>query len=239
MHLSVLQWNVWFREQADHILHVLAEQQADIVCLQELTQDSYVNPGVNMPARIAALGYAYDYRQTLQFPGPQYYHMGNGIFSKHPIRERRHVYLQYEGTHAGVHHENRVYLEIVIETPVGFLTIGTAHLSFQPELSEVESTQLEHAIEHHRERFLFAGDLNVPPDAAAVRMLESHFKPIGPDYMHGTWPTKPYMFDGKTVPDLSRRLDYLFATRDIDIVEGRLIQTPYSDHLPIRLEIEL
>jgi endonuclease/exonuclease/phosphatase family metal-dependent hydrolase len=239
MQLSVLQWNVWFREHADNIASVLADQQADILCLQELTQDSYVNPSADIPARIAALGYEYDYRQTLKVPGAEYYHMGNGIFSKYPIRERRHVYLQYEGTHAGVHHENRVYLEITIETPVGFMTIGTAHLSFQPELVEVESQQLQHAIEHHRERYLFTGDLNVMPDTPVVKMLEQHLLPVGPDYTHGTWPTKPYVFDGMEVPDLSRRLDYLFATRDITVTKSCLIETPYSDHLPVRLELSL
>jgi len=239
MKLSVLQWNVWFRERADHIMSVLREQDADIVCLQELTQDSYVNPGIDIPACIAAHGYAHDYRQTLKHPGDQYYHMGNGIFSKYPIRERHHVYLQYEGTMAGEAHENRVYLEITIETPVGFLTIGTAHLSFEPELLETEATQLLRAIQHHRERYIFTGDLNVLPNAPVVSMLSEQFIPVGPDYNHGTWPTKPYSFNGVTVPGLSRRLDYLFATRDITVPHSSIIQTSYSDHLPIRLEIEL
>jgi endonuclease/exonuclease/phosphatase family metal-dependent hydrolase len=239
MSYSILQWNVWYREKAEHILTELQRADADIICLQELTADSYVNPGIDTPARIAELGYEYDYRPVYRHPGQQYYHMGNGIFSKFPIRGKRLVYLQEENTFDGRTIEGRIYMEVTIETPDGLLTVGTAHLSFEDELLEAQTDKLIEAIQHHRERFIFTGDLNVPPSSATVKRLDQKLRAVGPSYDTPTWPTKHYEFHGVTVPILDRRLDYLFATQDIQITGSQLIQTEHSDHLPIMLDIEL
>ena len=37
MQITVLQWNIWYKEPIENILKVLKEIDADIVCLQELS----------------------------------------------------------------------------------------------------------------------------------------------------------------------------------------------------------
>jgi endonuclease/exonuclease/phosphatase family metal-dependent hydrolase len=239
MKCSILQWNVWYREQADNILAELIKVDADIICLQELTSDSYINPGVDIPAAIARLGYEYDYHAVYRHPGEHHYHMGNGIFSKFPIRGKRLVYLQQEKISEGQIIEGRIYMEVTLETPGGLLTVGTAHLAFEEELLEPQTDLLLSAVQHHRERFVFTGDLNVPPNSATVKRLDEKLRAAGPSYDTPTWPTKHYEFHGVAVPILDRRLDYLFTTPDIRIAGSQLIHTEHSDHLPILLEVEL
>jgi endonuclease/exonuclease/phosphatase family metal-dependent hydrolase len=63
MQISVLQWNSWYKEKTQNIVTFLKEQNADIICLQELTID---NPDQNIrhaPQYIAEqLGYHYYYK---------------------------------------------------------------------------------------------------------------------------------------------------------------------------------
>lgn len=240
MRCTILQWNVWLRERADNILAELRKANADVVCLQELTDDSYVNPRIDIPERIAQLGYEYDYQPVYRHPGQQYYRIGNGIFSKFPVRGKRHVYLQEEQrSFGGRTIEARVYMEVTLETPTGLLTVGTAHLSFEEALLEAQTDKLIEAVQHHRERFIFTGDLNVPPGSATVKRLDQRLRAAGPGYDTPTWPTKHHEFHGVAVPILDRRLDYLYTTQDIQITGSQLIHTEHSDHLPILLEIEL
>lgn len=235
----IVQWNVWFRERAEHVLKVLRQIDADIICLQELTQNSYINPSVDIPQLIANMGYDYSFQLALKQDGPEYYHMGNGIFSKYPIVSRRHVYLAEESSRHP-QQEARIYLEVILQLPAGgLLTVGTAHLSFEVSQLETETDRLLNAIHHHAERFIFTGDLNAPPDSATVKRLEAKLRAAGPHYTQPTWPTKPYAFHGVAVPLLDKRLDYLFTTHDIHMTGSEVVQTTYSDHLPLVASLTL
>ncbi len=81
MTLKILQWNVWYKEKADSVLNFIKENDPDILCLQELTQDSKVNPSRNIVAEICSLGYETYYKLTIDRHREK---MGNGIFSKYP-----------------------------------------------------------------------------------------------------------------------------------------------------------
>lgn len=239
MDLKLLQWNTWFRERSENILEVLRQADADILCLQELTTDSFVNPGLDVSTQIEALGYHKFYHETLRHEGKNYYTMGNAIFSKVPMVNTKIVYVQFGNTEQPLARENRVYLEVSLDVPGG-LTIGTTHLSYFDELqgaAEIrkETGALLGAVEHHKERYLFTGDLNATPSSYAVYRLSKHFLHAGPNLSVPTWTTKPYPFHS----ELNRRIDYVFATKDIDVREAKVVQTDASDHLPILVTIKI
>jgi endonuclease/exonuclease/phosphatase family metal-dependent hydrolase len=234
MDLKILQWNVWFKERAQNIVAVLRQVDADIVCVQELTTDSYINSGVDMRSQISALGYHHFYHQTLQHPGKNYYTMGNAIFSKVPIIATKTVYVQFDTPDHPFARENRVYLEAKLDAPGGILTVGTTHLSYFDELlgaAEIraETGALMGALANNTERFIFTGDLNATPSSYAVQQLSRYFRHAGPDLTQATWTTKPYPYHA----GLDRRIDYVFTTADIKVTDARLIDTHASDHLPI------
>ncbi|HYH75312.1 MAG TPA: endonuclease/exonuclease/phosphatase family protein [Candidatus Saccharimonadales bacterium] len=236
MNYSILQWNVWFQEKAENIISQLQACDADIVCLQELTTDSYINPGTDLPRLIADLGYYSAYYQTLKRDGDHYYHMGNGLFSKYPILRTRQVLLREAESINGHSTETRAYLEATLETPSGDLTVSTAHLSFGAELAH-ETDRLLETIEGHPPHFIFTGDLNARPESETVTRLAEKLTHAGPAYEVGTWPSKHVSYDNNVIPYLSHRYDYIFTSDDITVVDSDAVQTEHSDHLPVKVTI--
>lgn len=242
MKLSVLQWNVWYKESADNILQELKRLEADIVCLQELTTNSAASPRRDIPAEIAALGYNPYFVHSLHDDEVD---MGNGIFSKLPISNARHVFVQHETPDSEDYsHENRIYLEVTVKTETGLFAIGTVHLSYTEEFlstteKDQETDRLIAAIEPNKERFVLTGDFNALPGSYTINALGKKLTSAGPGYDESTWTTKPFSYNGFEANKLEYRLDYVFTTPDIGVSDSRIIQTAASDHLPILTTIEI
>lgn len=245
MKLSVLQWNVLYKEKSENILQLIREIDADIVCLQELTQDSDINPKIDIPGHIAALGYNSHYFITLT---EKDFAMGNGIFSKYPIASKATEYTHrgkdlknYDNAYAD---EPRAYIEIQIEVNGQPLSIGTAHLSYSSKfvpspLRQKEDAKFISLVSNHDKRFLFTGDFNAIPESKLIQALAKKFQHAGPNFSHKTWTTEPFSYDGFTANTLDWRLDYIFTTPDIKVLDSKIIQTKYSDHLPVLVTIEV
>lgn len=234
MRIRVLQWNVWYREYADNIISELRRFAADIVCLQELTTDSYCNPGVNVPLKIAELGYEFEYFPTLNRPGTHHYKMGNGIFSKYPVVNSRRVFVARESDDR----ENRVYLEVELETSAGRLWVGTTHLSWIESEPLDEAEKLVEATAKRTSRFILTGDLNVAPGSRVLQKIENQLLNATSTPVL-TWPSKPYEGHGLSIRRLDRQLDYVFTTPDIKVLSTRALESAHSDHLPLLTELEI
>jgi len=242
MTLRILQWNVWYKEDAKNILAFLRETDADILCLQELTQDSEANPGQDIVADICRLGYDKTYKLTIDRAKNK---MGNGIFSKHPIVSSRTVYVQEEEPGSiDYTKENRIYIEANIRFNQDELTIGTTHLSYShafttsPE-KEAEATRLYDEVNQHSNAFVLTGDFNTTPNSPIIKRFESTLKNAGPELERPTWTTKPFAYNGFEADTLKWRLDYVFSTPDINVITSDVLQTTASDHLPILTTIEI
>lgn len=245
MKLTILQWNVWYREQADNILSFIKSVDADIVCLQELTQESFMNEGRNMPGEIAALGYHSAYSVALTRIERAPIRMGNGIFCKFPVHASRVITVQDEDINLKrLDHERRIYIEATLQLPDTMLTVGTTHLSFTDNFEEnwhkqEEINRLHKAISKPTDRFVFTGDLNALPHSKTVHMLEEFLVHAGPAYAEPTWTTKPVAYQNFEASGLGWRMDYVFATPNVKVVDSKLLQTDYSDHLPILTTIDV
>jgi len=242
MKISILQWNVWFKESADNILEELKRFDADIVCLQELTKDSLVNPGRDLEAEIASLGYQPAYALTID---RSHHQMGNGIFSKFSILSERQVYVQHEEPGStDFSRENRIYQEVTLDIPHRNLTIGTVHLSYTDTFVETKSkndefTKFLSAIKPNKENFVVTGDFNALPVSSYLSRISKQLQHAGPDFTEATWTTKPFEHYDFAADSLDYRLDYVFTTPDVKVVESKVLQTEFSDHLPILVTIEL
>jgi endonuclease/exonuclease/phosphatase family metal-dependent hydrolase len=242
MKLSILQWNVWFKEVADNVVQEIASIDADIVCVQELTKDSHVNPLRDLEAEIAVLGYESAYALTIDRP---HHRMGNGIFSKFPMLSERRVYVQHEEPGSeDFSKENRIYLETTLDIPHHNLTVGTIHLSYTDTFVETqekndEFTKFLSAVASNKEHFIVTGDFNALPTSGYIRKISKLLKSAGPGFEKPTWTTKPFEHYAFAADGLDWRLDYAFTTPDIKVVESKILQTEFSDHLPILITIEL
>lgn len=239
-----LQWNIWNQEGAGNILSTLKEIGADILCLQELNvNDAEYNRGINIPEFLGrGLGFNYFFGAASEKEEQKF---GNGIFSRFPIIDTKSVFIQNppqpgaaEGDYSK---EGRIYVEAVIQTEKGDITIGTTHMSYTDGFSSTpakdrETDNLVEILKNKTEKFIFSGDLNALPDSYTVNEISKHLKNCGPSLDEKTWTTKPFSYRGFETNALDWRLDYCFATPDIDIKSVHVVNTDFSDHLPILIE---
>ena len=102
-----------------------------------------------------------------------------------------------------------------------------------------ETDLLLAAIEENKRKFVLTGDFNAPPRSYTVDSIAQKLTSFGPPMIEPTWTTKPFSYNGFEETELSWRLDHIFGTSDLDIIESRVIDTKYSDHLPILVRVGL
>lgn len=243
--LKVMTWNVLYNEKADNILALVREINPDILCCQEITTDSHINPNRNVPAEIAKIvGGDYKYLEVLPSLDNRPASMGNAIISRLPIVKSRSVLVQKGGKDISYSTQTRGYIEVSVKIEENTFIIGTTHLSYVDGFVETkartkEADKLLDFIKNNDKDFMIMGDFNSAPDSSTVKKMEARFKAVGPDYSELTFTTKPFQHDAFRVDGLEWRLDYIFATSNINVLSSKIIKTKYSDHLPILAEIEI
>lgn len=245
MIISVLQWNILFTEDIHGIAAFLKAHPADIICLQELTIDYPTQRVKDTPRFIAQqLGYNYFAKDIpLKKTDGQIMNLGNGIFSRFPIVSTRLAWINETGQ-GGSDDERRAYLEVTLKIPGGEVTVATTHLSFIPYFKntprkEREAGDLMTETTRHKTHFIFTGDLNATPDSSIVQAISRHLKNAGPEFGQKTWTTKPFSYMGFEETKRNWRLDYVLITKDIQVVSAEILETNYSDHLPILAKLEI
>jgi endonuclease/exonuclease/phosphatase family metal-dependent hydrolase len=246
--IKILQWNVWYHEKYQNIIDFIKRSDADIVCCQELTVNfKEANPGVNVAAEIAkACGYNYYFHpMTIYGTEGEQVQMGNGIFSKFPILSKDFKYVQKKDPKIKNYDtEDRTYIEVDLDVDGTKLKVGTVHLSYGKEFKMTDKKQAEgerllEAVKYNHEKFILTGDMNSTPDSLIIKKLEEMFIHADPNTDRGTWTTKPFSYQGFEANSRDWRLDYIFATEDINVINNKIIDTSYSDHLPILAEIQI
>jgi len=245
MEVVILQWNVWNREDPANIVACVQRTGADIFCAQELIRDS--RRGLDTARFIAnGLGFAHffihaDTWDRWDCPEAQ----GNAIFSRYPILRTAHVYVTEPRHNPDVAmDEGRVYVEADIRIGASVLTVGTTHLSFTPrfEMNEARRRQADALVDIVKKKkhlYVFTGDLNAASDSYPIQRISEHLLNAGPAFSEKTWTTKPFSYQGFSEDRLDWRIDYIFTTPDVAVANAEIIQTAYSDHLPIRAKILL
>jgi endonuclease/exonuclease/phosphatase family metal-dependent hydrolase len=243
--LKVMTWNVLYKEKADNILSLIKRVDPDIVCCQEITADSYINPRRDVPHEISELlGGEYRYLEVLTLLDGKPGSMGNAVISKFPITKSRSTLVQKGGSEIRYSAQTRGYVEISFAVDGHEITVGTTHLSYLDRFVETaertkEADKLIDFISDNNQKFIVTGDFNSLPDSSTIKKMEKIFKSAGPDHSNKTWTTKPFNYENFRVDGLEYRLDYIFVTADIKVLSSDIIKTDFSDHLPILAEVEI
>ncbi len=248
MNIKLLQWNIWIKEKIEHIVKEIKRLDPDIICLQELTRECEYNRFIDTPDYIAnRLGFDYFFYEAQSWEKGPTKSQGNGIFSRWPIEKSSYTYIQQPPSSSFVKNssaEGRVYIQAEIQTNSELLTVGTTHLSFTKFFTDVDLKKrqidvLINSIKKNSRYFVFAGDLNSPPESYVVPQLTKMLNHAGPSFEQKTWATKIHDKDGFRVDSLQYRLDYVFATKDLQVKSAKIVQTDYSDHLPVLVEFDV
>lgn len=243
MTISVLQWNIWYKEPIENIAAFLLETKADIICLQEAMHNYPEQSTANSTKYLAEkLGYNY-YEKAIEIEGKDWL-QGNALLTRFPITKQRSVWINEPTGVGGYDDEHRAYVETVVDVHGKPFTVATVHMSYTKDFEitirkRAETDRLLNLVKHQGDNYVLTGDLNALPDSYTVRQLEKRLKNAGPDYGQNTWTTKPFSYEGLVVTELEWRIDYIFANKKMKVKSASVLNTDYSDHLPVLAIFEL
>ena len=246
MEVSVLQWNKWY-EGDEIVRNFLLENKADIICLQELLLENPVSDAINNPQQIAErLGYSSYYYKEIPIESSEGHQviLANVIFSHFPMVDKTFTWINQPIADGGYDDEYRAYVEVTLQVGGKKLTVGTTHMSythgFKPTANKrKETNRLLEILATKKQNYVLTGDLNALPDSYTVTEISKVLNHAGPAFDQKTWTTKPFSYQGFNETELKWRLDYVFTSRDVEVLSTKIIKTAYSDHLPILTVIGL
>lgn len=237
MQVTVLQWNIWYREPIENILKTLQAIDADIVCLQELSINNSEQTVSNTVAYLAGeLGFNVT---SCEIPlEDQEMNIANAIFTRFDMVSKRNVWINQPSGTNKYDDQYRAYVEADVKVQNTTLRIGTVHMSythaFEPtERKLAETDNLIQEIKDNDTDFILTGDFNATPDSKVIKQLGKQLVHAGPEISENTWATKSFSYGGFVAKELNWRLDYIFTSKDIKTVEADVIKTEFSDHLPV------
>lgn len=234
--IRLLQWNIWNNEDIDNIIKELKRIKSDIVCIQELV----IKDDNDIKIRKLKEVYPYIYYEKAD-TFKDNYSQCNAILSKYPIYDKKSIHVREpnQGKERDYSKEGRVYVEVKVKINDKELTIGTTHLSYTDRFMETEEkdkevTNLINRIK--KSNYILTGDFNTNKTSKYIKWLEDI---LVNNNTSNTWTTKPFSYNGFEETELNWKLDYIFTSKDIKVKEAKVIDTKYSDHLPILLIFKL
>ena len=142
MKITILQWNIWYREDIGNVAKLIKQHQPDIVCLQELTKNFPEQSQRDTVAYIAhVLGGHHHYQEFKR--SDKTWQQANGIFTKFPITNTRSVWINEPIGVGGSEDEHRAYIETTLDISGQKLTVGTTHMSYTSGFTITERKKQE------------------------------------------------------------------------------------------------
>ena len=201
---------------------------ADIIGLQEM-RDLGPDPDYTAQVKILAekLGYHYYFAKAIDFYGRSPY--GNGLLSRYPILSAETVLIPdpsvkvYSG-----YYETRCILKAKIDIPGGLNIIAT-HFGLNPD-EQVSAVQTIIA-NLPEERGVLMGDFNLRPNDRILKPIQERLFDTASLF------TEEKVSFPSDAPD--RKIDYIFTTNDLKVLEADIPALVVSDHRPHTAVIEV
>lgn len=228
--LRVASWNLQSCQRGlPGVLAGLEALDADLVALQEVDRCTGRSARVDQAALLAReAGFAHHhFFRALDRDGGEY---GLALLSKYPLLDPK---LDHLPTLAGI--EPRVVGRARLAHPAGELAVAVTHLSHRLERSKLRLEQASHVMRllPEDEPCLLLGDFNGLPRSPMHRALCARFADVFATVGQGPSGTHPFL--GPWLPAV--RIDFLFASRELELHGARVVRTRASDHHALVAEI--
>ena len=233
MVMKIMTYNVqhcknYLEQKIDYelIAKIIKESDAEIVGLNEMFSDGENSQFPNQTKILADLaGYEYHYfAEAIKLRGGSPY--GNAMVSKLPFESVETIIIPdpdprgYKG-----YYETRCVLKAKF---AGGLTVLVVHVGLNPDEVENAIKTLVENIED--EKCILMGDFNVEPDSPYLAPIRERMKDAADKFTEPklSWPSdKPRV-----------KIDYIFASKDIEIVSADIPDIVGADHRPHTIEIK-
>ena len=244
MQLKVLSWNIWGGQYLPQVVDFLKESNADIIGLQEVSQDP---GGANNVAEVICkqLGYRWVYGAVkrlkaleIGWKSEKTIEWGNAILARHEIIESKNHPLSEA--------HKRFALEAAIRVNTTTLHVFSAHFVHihqkPPETQEKLETHEMQAVNLikllTKENTIVMGDFNAAPESAAIRKMREVLSDADLA-SNPTWSVYPEGCPVCNPQALNVLLDYIFTSMDIETRSFKVENSRGSDHLPISVLIKI
>ncbi len=201
---------------------------ADIIGLQEMRDESE-HEEYQAQAKILAekLGFHYYFAEAIRFDGVNPY--GNAIISRYPIINAETVIIpdpevkKYDG-----YYETRCLLKAEVDVADG-INVLVSHFGLNPDEQEnAVNTVVSNLSEKN---CILMGDFNVKPDNAVLNPIREKMFDTAEMF------TEPKFSFPSDNPQ--RKIDYIFTSPDVKVIEADIPQIVSSDHCPHTVVIEI
>lgn len=230
MQLKLLSWNIWYDCYFDEVIKFFDATDYDIIALQEVVENEEKRDVISF---LKARGYQHVYARsfTVKADGRM---VGNAVFSRHPIVKSEVIAL----SPTEMHPRNAIRADIKIGSEL--LHVFNTHLLHAHQKpSEVQDLQVETLIKNlPANRAIVMGDFNATPESPVIQKMRAALNDLDPSSA-STWCLYPEGCRTCNQLELDVRLDYIFASKDLEASGYAVEESKGSDHLPIFAVITL
>ncbi len=212
------------------VADVIASNNADVVTLEEVNRVWDLSGGVDS---YSWLRWRFGAYQSV-FGPMNGVHFGNAIFSRYPITESGTVHFQIAAS--GI---PRGFVWARIAGPQGDVLVTGTHLTPYDRGEEVRERGDQAAAilafwdARGRPRAIFAGDYNDDRKAPAVTTMVAAGLIDALDGQ-GLGAAMTFASSGSPFdPPSEEQLDYIFVTKDVEVLSAQILQVTTSDHRPL------
>jgi len=238
VNLKVMSYNIHHGVGEDNVLDLqriadlITEKQADVVGIQEVDRHYGARSNFEDQAKVLAemLGYHYVYGANLDLPpavdGQDRRQYGTAILSKYPIIQSQNYLLSSFGE------EQRGLLEATINVKGNHVRVYNTHLGLDVPQRLAQVNEINDILSTKETPAILMGDLNAEPGVEEVELLRtgSNLVDVFQDADNAnTFPVK----------NPSKRIDYIFVSEGVKFSGQQVLQSTYSDHLPIIVDLVL
>ena len=207
----------------------IAESGADVIGLNEMRDEGEredFEPQVRILSELSGIENHY-FARAIFYRGNNPY--GNGLLSKYKIVKAETIPIPDPDPAmrtAGGYYETRCILKAKLENG---LTVMVTHFGLNKDEQESAVKTVIENMEH--EKCVLMGDFNVIPGDDILVPLRMRMKDTANTF------TTPKLSFPSDKPD--RKIDYIFATPDVELISADIPDLVVSDHRPHTAEIKI
>lgn len=204
--------------------------KADIVGLNEVRGRGVVPQYTAQAEELAAmLGYHAYFAPAVYFEGQGPY--GNALLSKYPIISAERILIPDPPVRdEDTYYETRCLLRA--QLPVaGGITVYVCHFGLARAEARNAVETLISQLDGQNGPCVFMGDLNLTPDSDILSPIFSRLQDTAAAFTH------PQLSFPSDQPD--RKIDYIFASRDIKVLSAEIPEIIAADHRPHTALLEI
>ncbi len=192
----------------------LKSVNSDVICLQEVNESA--KSGFQVSSFKEELGMNSYFGANVENFGRNY---GLVIYSKYPMKEKNHIYLSSNK-------EQRGMLHTVINVKGKKVNVINLHLGLDETEQKIQIQEMLDYVNKLKKPYIVCGDFNKPN----IKIDETILKDVAKEL------EKENII---TIATGLERIDYIFVSDDIEILEYDVLIESMSDHYPIIAKLRL